>query len=69
MSARYRIGPEFYTLDQFHSIALKQRDMNVACGMSKDGVDYLTRSWIDALVQFRGLPEVVAEALRRRLML
>jgi hypothetical protein len=57
------------TLDQLFAVGNKHREDNYACGMSKDGVDYITATWVDALVQYQGLNEVVAEALRRRWML
>ena len=57
------------TLDELHIIGSKQRVMNITCGMSPEGVDYLTSSWIDALVEYQGIRAEVARALRRRLLL
>jgi hypothetical protein len=57
------------TLDELFAIGNRQREQNYECGMSQDGVDYLTRTWILALVEYQGLHEAVADALRRRWML
>jgi hypothetical protein len=56
-------------IDELYAVGEKQREENYGCGMSRDGVDYLTQTWVAALVEHQDLPWVVGDALLRRWML
>ena len=54
------------TVDELWLIGDSQREDNRRCGMDQYGIDYLTRSWVNALVEFQGLSLTDAGELLQR---
>ena len=54
------------SLEELYAVGDRQREENRQCGMSPEGIEYLTHSWIAALVTFQDLPVDKADAMRKR---